>query len=107
MSEAPRIRLPEKAAPGEVITIRTLLTHEMQSGLRKDKAGALIPRRIVNRFTCAFEGAVFFDVRLEPGIAANPFLEFSFRAERSGRLDFAWHDDDGSVVTAQRTLEVG
>jgi sulfur-oxidizing protein SoxZ len=106
MSEAPRIRLPAKAAPGEIVTIRTLLTHEMQSGLRKDKAGNLIPRRIINRFTCAFEGEVFFEARLEPGVAANPFLEFTLQAVRTGTLDFAWRDDDGTVITAQRTLEV-
>jgi sulfur-oxidizing protein SoxZ len=107
MSEEPRIRLPQKAAPGEIVTIRTLLTHEMQSGLRKDKAGAVIPRRIVNRFTCAFEGTMFFDARLEPGVAANPFLEFTLKVDRTGTLEFAWHDDDGSVITARRAIEVG
>lgn len=107
MSEAPRVRVPEKAARGEIVTIRTLLTHEMQSGLRKDKAGNTIPRRIINRFVCAFEGETVFEARLEPGIAANPYLEFDFRAERSGTLSFAWHDDDGSVITAERAIEVG
>jgi sulfur-oxidizing protein SoxZ len=98
--------VPEKAAPGEIVTVRTLITHEMQSGLRKDKSGNTIPRRIINRFVCTFEGAAVFEARLEPGIAANPYLEFDFRAERSGVLTFAWHDDDGSVVTAERRIEV-
>jgi len=103
----PRIKVPPRAKPGEIITIKTLVNHAMESGQRKDPAGNLVPRRILNRFRCEFEGQLVFGCDMETGIAANPYLEFRARAQRSGTYRFTWVDDDGSVVTAEEKITVG
>jgi sulfur-oxidizing protein SoxZ len=102
----PRIKIQKTATPGEVITIKTLVSHAMESGLRKDSAGATIPRMIINKFTCEFDGALVFGVDIEPSLSANPYLEFTAALPRSGDLVFTWVDDAGAVITATETVTV-
>ena len=106
MASKPRIKLPKKASAGEVITIKTLISHEMESGQRKDKEGNTIPRQIINKFTCAFEGATVFECDLDPAISANPFFEFTAKVNESGTFKFTWVDDDGSVYETEQAIEV-
>ncbi|AJE46270.1 thiosulfate oxidation carrier complex protein SoxZ [Celeribacter indicus] len=100
----PRVKLPASAAPGEVITIRTLISHPMESGQRKDGEGNVIPRSIINRFTCAFNGAPVIDIAMEPAIAAAPWFSFDMRVPEAGEFRFAWHEDDGSVYEVTKTI---
>jgi sulfur-oxidizing protein SoxZ len=104
--EKPRIRLPKQARKGEVIQVRTLASHVMESGQRRDRNGNLIPRKIINRFTCTFNGRPVFACDLEPAIAANPYLQFSVKVEESGTFRFVWTDDDGAVTTAEEKISV-
>jgi sulfur-oxidizing protein SoxZ len=106
MMEKPRVRLPKEAKNGEIVQIRTLASHVMESGLRRDLNGNLVPRRIINRFTCTFNGKPAFSCDLEPAIAANPYLQFSVKVEESGTFKFAWTDDDGAVLTAEEKISV-
>jgi sulfur-oxidizing protein SoxZ len=106
MAEKPRLKVPKEARKGEVIEIKTLISHAMESGLRKDDAGHLVPRKIINRFTCEFNGKPVFACDLEPAIAANPYFQFTVRVEESGTFRFTWIDDDGTVVTADETITV-
>jgi sulfur-oxidizing protein SoxZ len=103
----PRIRLPSRIRPGEVIEVKTLVTHEMESGHRRDASGRLVPRKIVNRLTCDYNGRRVFEAVLEPAIAANPYVAFFLKAGASGTLDFAWTEDDGTVHRAQQAIKVG
>ena len=102
----PRVRVPRSASAGEAITIKTLISHKMESGQRKDKSGNLIPRSIINRFTCDFEGQNVIDVTLEPAISTNPFMEFMATVPSSGAFTFTWYDDDGSVYTEEKKIAV-
>jgi sulfur-oxidizing protein SoxZ len=104
--EKPRIRLPKQARKGEIIHVRTLASHVMESGQRKDRNGNVIPRKIINRFACTFNGRPVFACELEPAIAANPYLQFSVKVTESGIFRFAWIDDDGTVVTAEEKISV-
>jgi sulfur-oxidizing protein SoxZ len=106
MAENVRIKLPESARKGEVIEIRTLVAHIMETGFRKDETGKLVPREIINRFTCTFNGRPLFSVDLEPAIAPNPYLKFNMRATESGTLRFTWFDDNGAVTTEDRKIVV-
>ena len=106
MAEKPRLKVPKEAKKGEVIEIKTLIAHTMESGQRKDKDGKTIPRKIINRFTCEFNGKPVFSADLEPAIAANPYLQFFVRVEESGTFKFSWTDDDGTVVTAEEKIAV-
>ena len=103
----PRIRLPSQIRPGEVIEVKTLVTHEMESGQRRDPTGALVPRKILNKMTCSYNGRPVFEAALEPAIAANPYVAFFLKATESGTLDFAWTDDDGTIYRARQAIKVG
>jgi sulfur-oxidizing protein SoxZ len=106
MAEKPRLKLPKEAKKGEMIEIKTLIAHTMESGQRKDKDGKTIPRKIINKFACEFNGKPVFGADLEPAIAANPYLQFFARVDESGTFKFIWTDDDGTVVTAEEKITV-
>jgi sulfur-oxidizing protein SoxZ len=93
----PRVRIPSTASAGEVVTLKTLISHPMESGQRKDSAGNTIPRSIINRFVCDFNGVNVIDVTMEPAISTNPYFEFEAIVPESGEFKFTWYDDDGSV----------
>lgn len=107
MAVKPRVKVPKSAAAGEIIEIKTLISHKMETGLRKDKKGQIIPRRIINKFTCALNGKEVFASDWHPSISANPFMAFHLKATESGTLEFKWHDDDGSVYSKTAELKVG
>ncbi len=100
----PRVNVPDSAAIGETITIRALISHVMENGLRRDSGGNVIPRRIINRFVCSFEGQEVFSCDLDTAIAANPYFEFTARVPSSGAFLFEWHDDDGSIYSEERSI---
>lgn len=102
----PRVITPKAAASGEIFQMKALLTHQMETGLRRDEAGNPIPRKIINEFVCRYNGDVVFRVELHEAMAANPYLEFYARATKSGTLEFVWHEDGGAVFTATRDLTV-
>ncbi|MCX2721125.1 thiosulfate oxidation carrier complex protein SoxZ [Roseibium salinum] len=102
----PRVKVPKKASKGEVITIKTLISHPMESGQRKDKEGNLVPRQIINKFTCEFDGQVVFTCDMDPAVSANPYLEFNAKVEESGTFKFTWVDDDGSVYETENKIAV-
>ena len=106
MAEKPRLKLPKEAKKGEIIEIKTLMPHVMESGQRKDKDGKTIPRRIINKFTAEFNGKPVFSATIEPAVAANPYLQFTAKVEESGTFKFSWTDDDGSLITAEEKITV-
>lgn len=103
----PRVRVPATAKKGELIEIKTLISHEMESGQRKDGAGKVIPRQIINKFTAAFNGKMVFEADWFTSISANPYQSFFFKADESGEFAFAWKDDNGSEYKANAKLTVG
>ncbi len=102
----PRIKVPKTAKKGEVVEIKTLVSHVMESGQRKDAEGKTIPRKIINRFTCEFNGKPVCEMTLHPAISANPFISFFAKVEESGTFTFTWYDDDGSVYKAESKIDV-
>ncbi|OBY25537.1 thiosulfate oxidation carrier complex protein SoxZ [Leisingera sp. JC1] len=102
----PRVKVPKTAAAGEAVTIKTLISHKMESGQRKDKEGNVIPRSIINRFTCEFNGELVVDVTMEPAISTNPYFQFEATVPEAGEFVFTWYDDDGSVYDEKKTIEI-
>lgn len=102
----PRVRVPKTASAGEVITIKTLISHPMESGQRKDKDGKTIPRSIINHFSVTFNGAPVIDVKMEPAISTNPYFEFEVAVPEAGEFVFTWQDDDGSVYEDKQSIEL-
>ena len=103
----PRVKVPKNAKAGEAITIKTLISHPMESGQRKDaKTGELIPRRIINKFVAKFNGTDVFWLDKQPAISANPYVEFSVKLKESGTMRFEWTDDDGSVYDIEKKISI-
>ncbi len=102
----PRVKVPKTAAAGGTITIKTLISHKMESGQRKDKEGNAIPRSIINRFTCEFNGELVVDVTMEPAISTNPYFQFEATVPEAGEFVFTWYDDDGSVYDETKSIEI-
>ena len=103
----PRVRVPTGAKVGEVIEIKTLISHDMENGQRKDPAGQTIPRKIIKTFSAKFNGKDVFSADWYPSLSANPYQSFFFKAKESGKFEFIWTDDDGSKYTATSDLKVG
>jgi sulfur-oxidizing protein SoxZ len=91
---------------GEVIEIKTLISHEMETGFRHTNTGAVIPRDIITTFVATYNGEEIFSAQLFPAIAANPFITFYTIAKDSGTLEFRWTGDNGYAVSEQVKIAV-
>ena len=101
------INVPKKAKRGEVIEIKTLMSHIMETGYRHTASGAVVPRDIITSFACRYNGREIFRADLYPAIAANPFISFTLLATDSGTIAFKWTDDNGfsASESVQITVE--
>jgi sulfur-oxidizing protein SoxZ len=102
----PRLRVPATAKKGEVVEVKTLISHPMENGQRKDAAGKPIPRLIVSSLNVTYNDKPVLTAKLEPAIAANPYMSFFVRIEESGTLKFVWTDDEKNSWTAESKIEV-
>jgi sulfur-oxidizing protein SoxZ len=103
----PRVRMPATAKAGEVIEVKTLISHEMETGLRKDAAGNLVPRKIIKQFTAKFNGKEILSTDWHSAVSANPYQSFFVRVPETGTFEFSWLDDDGSVYKSEHKVTVG
>jgi len=100
------INVPPKAKKGEIITIKTLISHEMETGYRHDNVGKPIPRNIITQFVCTYNGLEVFRADLYPAIAANPFITFNTVATATGTFEFKWTGDNGFAQTETANITV-
>jgi sulfur-oxidizing protein SoxZ len=100
------INVPAKARRGDIIEIKTLMSHIMETGYRRTATGEIIPRDIITSFACRFNGVEIFRADLFPAIAANPFITFFTVATESGKFDFEWIGDQGFGETASASIVV-
>ena|ERR1700741_4119261 len=100
------IQAPASARKGEAIEVRVTIAHAMETGFRPGADGRVLPRDIVRRFTCRYNGETVFAAELHPAIAANPYLAFHVLADASGTLEFEWQGDNGFAQVEQRALQV-
>ncbi|MSO76906.1 MAG: thiosulfate oxidation carrier complex protein SoxZ [Alphaproteobacteria bacterium] len=101
-----RIRVPSTVKQGELFEIRTLIQHPMESGQRVDDNGRPVPRKILRRFVCTYNGVEVIAADWHPAVASNPYLAFFARAGESGSIEFAWTDDDGTLTRETATIQV-
>jgi sulfur-oxidizing protein SoxZ len=103
---APRVQVPATAAKGQLFQVKTLIKHQMETGLRQDRDSNAVPRKIINKFVCRYDGIVVFSVDLYEAMAADPFIEFDLRATETGRIEFIWEEDGGGVYALAHHLEI-
>ena len=97
-----RVSMPAKAQKGEVIEIKTLIQHRMETGYRVDATGKNIPRDIVHRMRVFHAGKEIFAMDFTQGVAANPYVALALRAEQSGEFLFVWEDHDKTLAACGR-----
>jgi sulfur-oxidizing protein SoxZ len=104
------ITMPKTAKRGEVIEIRTLIAHPMETGYRHADDGSALPRDIIRRLSCRYfdgrDDVEIFSAELFPAIAANPYVSFFTVATASGTLRFSWQGDKGFAQTESVELSV-
>ena len=103
----PRVKVPKTADIGEIIEIKTLISHPMHSGRAVDGDGNLVPRQIINSFRVYFNDAEIMSVALRPSVSANPFFTFPFKVTESGTFEFVWVEDGGEEYKKLKKIIVG
>ena len=101
------INVPKTAKRGQIIEIKTLISHIMETGFRRTETGAIIPRNILTELVCTYNGDEIFRASLYPAVSANPFITFFTIAKESGTLTFKWTGDHGfeQMESASITIE--
>jgi len=106
-STKPRIWISNRTPQqGSVVTVKAMVMHPMETGRRKNAHSEIIPQNIVETFECSLAGELLMTWHLHPAIAQNPYLEFKFRAQKSGELKMRWVADDGVQIEAVETITV-
>lgn len=100
------LNVPRTARRGQVVEIRALIQHDMETGYRPGIDGTVAPRNILRSFTCRYGDEVVFEAALSPAVSANPFLSFTTVATESGALTFTWAGDNGFAQTETRAITV-
>ena len=100
------VHMPKTAKAGEVIEIRALIAHPMESGYRPGADGKAVPQDIIRQFTCKYDSEQVFAAELHPAISANPYIAFFTVAVKTGTLEFTWTGDNGFTQTERMALAV-
>ena len=100
------VNVPETAAAGEIVEIKILISHPMETGFRTGSDGRLVPRNIILKLRATYAGVEIYRVDLHPSVAANPFFAFHLRAVDTGEVEITWTDESGAVQSEKRMLTV-
>ena len=107
MSKVRRIKFKDVAEKGDIVNIKTLAEHQMETGVRRDKdTGVIYPRLIIQRVTAKYNGKVVFRANWFSGVSANPYLSFYIKAENSGLIEIEWKDDYAKTTYKRGYIKV-
>ena len=102
MADPMRIRAQ---AAGDKVTVRVLMSHEMETGQRKDSAGKVIPAWFIQELSATFNGKQVMSGEWGPAIAKNPFLQFTIKGGKAGdKVAVSWIDNKGDKRTDEATV---
>ncbi len=101
-----RLHIPHQAKRGELLEIRLVIQHPMETGFRRDEVGRVIAKNVIRQLTCRYRGREIFRAEIDSGLAANPYLRFYARADVSGEFEFDWIDDQDHRGRQQASITV-
>jgi len=102
MADPMRIRA---VARDGVVNVKVLMSHEMETGQRKDGAGQLVPAHFIQSVSATHNGKVVLSAQWGPAVSKNPFLEFNFKTGQKGeRISVTWVDNKGEQRTDEATI---
>ncbi len=94
MNSLRKLKYKEIVNEGDIVKVKTLAEHEMETGVRRDeKTGVIYPRLIIYKVTARYNGRIVFKANWFSGVSANPYLAFYFKAHQSGLIEIEWQDD--------------
>lgn len=96
-----KIRAKEK---GGVATVKALMTHPMESGLRKGKDGKMIPAHFIQEVVCEVNGKVVMNAHWSGGVSKNPYISFKFDGGKGETLKLTWTDNQGKSDSAEAKI---
>ncbi|WP_313299698.1 thiosulfate oxidation carrier complex protein SoxZ [Diaphorobacter sp.] len=92
-------------ASGDKATVRVLMSHEMETGQRKDASGQVIPAWFIQDVTASLNGKQVFRAEWGPAVSKNPFLQFNVKGAKAGdKLSVTWKDNKGETRTDEATV---
>ena len=100
------INVPPAPRRGEIIEIRTLIAHPMETGFRAGSDGQKVPRDLIRRLSCRYDGELIFSAEFFAAVAANPYCAFHTIATNSGTLSLSWEGDNGFMQTETVAITV-
>ncbi len=100
------VNIPPTAAKGEIVEIKVLISHPMETGFRPRIDGSMVPRDIITRLVARVDGTVVLEIDLHPAVAANPFFAFPLRVEESCEVELEWTDWQGALHRQAGRIEV-
>jgi len=107
MTVKPRVKVPKTASIGEIVTIKALINHSMESGQRRDReTGERIPRMIIHTFEANFNGNEIVKFDMQGAVSRDPFFEFTMKVPSEGDVNFKWTDDEGSVFETSKPIKI-
>jgi sulfur-oxidizing protein SoxZ len=93
------------AMSGDKVEVKVLMSHEMETGQRKDSKGAVIPAHFIQNVTATHNGKVVLTAEWGPAVAKNPFLSFKFSGGKPGdKVAVTWVDNKGDKRTDEATV---
>ena len=102
MADPMRIRAQ---ATGDKTTVRVLMSHEMETGQRKDSAGKTIPAWYIQQVTAQLNGKTVLEAQWGPSVAKNPFLQFTLKGAKAGdKISISWTDNHGDTRTDEAVV---
>jgi sulfur-oxidizing protein SoxZ len=102
MADPMRIRAQ---AAGDNATVRALMSHEMETGLRKDSSGAAIPAHFIQEVMVAHNGTNVMNAQWGPSVAKNPFMQMTVKGAKAGdKITITWVDNKGDKRTDEATV---
>ena len=102
MADPMRIRVTTRDG---VTNVRVLMSHEMETGQRKDASGNLVPAHFIRNVTATHQGKVVLSAQWGTAVAKNPFLEFSFKGGQKGdKIVVTWEDNKGDKRSDEATI---
>jgi sulfur-oxidizing protein SoxZ len=102
MADPMRIRAQ---ASGDKATVRVLMSHEMETGQRKDAAGKTVPAWFIQEVSAALNGKTVMTAQWGPAVSKNPFLQFTVRGAKAGdKVSVTWKDNKGDTRTDEAAV---
>lgn len=102
MADPMRIRA---VARDGMVNVKVLMSHEMETGQRKDSSGNLVPPHFIQNVSATYQGKTVLRAQWGPAVSKNPFLEFNFKGGQKGdKVVVTWEDNKGEKRTDEATI---